>query len=256
VVVPADLNNKTSLLAAVATLPASGSTPLSETLVDVGRYLAGSSLLGSYTQYNKSTSGATVAASSAPQSPVTTKCDKVFAIVVTDGLPTADANDHHGTAFSTTFGAYIDGDGDYTDDVAAYLFDTDLRPSIEEKQNAITYTVGFSLDSPLLQHIADRGDGEYYSSSDADELAAVLSTAVTDILRRNATLTAANVPASRTLFGDGFYTAYFAPGGRRSLWPGHLQAFRVDETLTVVDAADQPAIDPLTNLFYEPRNPY
>ncbi|MBM4335552.1 MAG: hypothetical protein FJ108_06510 [Deltaproteobacteria bacterium] len=256
VVVPADLNNKTSLLAAVTTLPASGSTPLSETLVDVGRYLAGSSLLGSYTQYNRNTSGSTVTASSAPQSPVTSHCDKIFIVVVTDGLPTSDANDHHGTAFTSTIGAYVDGDGDYTDDVAAYLFDTDLRPTIDEKQNAITYTVGFSLDSPLLQHVADRGDGEYYSSSDADELAAVLSTAVTDILHRNATLTAANVPASRTLFGDGFYTAYFAPGGRRSLWPGHLQAFRVDETLTVVDAANQPAIDPLTNLFYEPRNPY
>jgi type IV pilus assembly protein PilY1 len=175
---------------------------------------------------------------------------------VTDGLPTSDANNHYGTAFTDTMAGFIDGDGDFTDDVAAKLFATDLRPTVAGVQNAVTYTVGFSLDSPLLEHAATRGDGQYYSSNDATELGNALTAAVTDILLRNATLTAANVPASRSAFGDGFYTAYFSPGGRSSLWPGHLQAFTVNSSLVVVDAGGQPAIDPVTDLFYEPRNPH
>ncbi|MEX2208742.1 MAG: PilC/PilY family type IV pilus protein, partial [Myxococcota bacterium] len=145
---------------------------------------------------------------------------------------------------------------DSLDDVTAKLFDVDLRPTLTGTQNAITYTVGFSLDSPLLEDAANRGDGQYYASNNATELGFALTTAVTDILLRNATLTAANVPASRSAYGDGFYTAWFAPGGRRSLWPGHLQAFTVNSSLVVVDAGGQPAIDPVTDLFYEPRNPH
>ncbi len=283
VVVPATLTNKNALLAALNNtaantplpgpigLTASGRTPLSETLVDVARYLAGASLFGTYPQYNRSTTGVTVTASSAPQSPVDSQCEKIFIVVVTDGLPRADFNDQYPGVFTATMGpsvafpaGFIDGDPpvpgdgspDSLDDVAARLFADDLRPTVAGTQNAITYTVGFSLDSPLLEDAATRGDGEYYSSNNATELGFALSAAVTDILLRNTTLTAANVPASRSAFGDGFYTAYFTPGGRRSLWPGHLQAFTVNASLVVVDDANQSAIDPLTDLFNEPRNPH
>ncbi len=269
IVVPATLNNKVALLAQINNaaaasppgLPASGATPLSETLVDVGRYIAGSTVLGTgvsatpYTVYNRNTSTG-AATASPPPSPVNSECEKVFIIVVTDGLPSSDANDHHGSSFTATIGPYNDADGDFTDDVAAMLLDTDLRPGVPGIQNAVTYTVGFALDTPLLQDAADRGDGQYYSSNDATELGDALATAVNDILLRNTTLTAANVPSSRTAFSNGFYTAYFAPSGQQSLWPGHLQAFTVDAALEVVDAAGQPAIDPVTDLFYEPRNPH
>jgi len=261
--------NKTALLAAIGNmtsgLPANGFTPLSETLVDVGRYIRGGGVgpwFGQYPAYNRNTGGTT--GGTIPPSPITSQCEKVFIIVVTDGLATRDFNDHYGTNFSTTMAGFVDGDSvvpgddspDSLDDVAAKLFATDLRPDIAGVQNAITYTVGFSLDDPRLEDAATRGDGEYYSSNDATELGFALSTAVTDILLRNTTLTAANVPASRSAFGDGFYTAFFSPGGRRSLWPGHLQAFTVNASLVVVDAANQPAIDPVTDLFYEPRNPH
>ena len=261
VVVEPSLTNKALLLSTIGDLTsgldAAGSTPLSETLVDVGRYIRGGGTgawLGQYPAYSRNLTGGGTAP--IPVSPIDNECEKTFIIVVTDGLPTSDANNHYGTNFTTTMAGFIDGDGDFTDDVAAKLFATDLRPSVPGMQNAITYTVGFSLTSPLLQHAANRGNGLYYSSNDATELGAALATAVEDILLRNTTLTAANVPASRTAYGDGFYTAYFSPGGRRSVWPGHLQAFTVNASLVVVDDANQPAIDPLTDLFYEPRNPH
>jgi len=268
VVVPASMTSKAAIMTATDSvvdsteLPASGVTPLSETLVDVARYLAGSQLFGTYPLFNRTTSGGT---GTAPASPITSQCEKIFIVVVTDGLPRDDFNNHHGTAFTNTVGPYVDtgdppspedGSPDSLDDVAAKLLDTDLRPDIPGTQNAVTYTVGFAVDSPLLEDAANRGDGQYYASNNATELGFALTTAVTDILLRNATLTAANVPASRSAYGDGFYTAWFKPGGRRSLWPGHLQAFTVNSSLVVVDRLGNPAIDPVTDLFYEPRLPH
>jgi type IV pilus assembly protein PilY1 len=274
VYVPASLNSKPLILAALndandagglpAELFAAGLTPLSETLVDVARYLAGDSDFGTYPTYDKPDWTGAV-----PPSPITSQCEKTFVVVVTDGLPTEDDNDHYGTSRSTfldTMAGYIDSDPnipgsggssyDSLDDVADKLLDFDLRLGVPEVQNAVTYTVGFSLDAPLLEDAANRGDGEYYSANNSTELGFALYTAVNDILLRNATLTAANVPATRSAYGDGFYTAWFKPGGRRSLWPGHLQAFTVNSSLVVTDRFGNPAIDPVTDLFYEPRYPH
>ncbi|MFI5314880.1 MAG: pilus assembly protein [Myxococcota bacterium] len=263
IVVPPTLGNKTVLLSTIAGLPATGGTPLSETLVDVGRYLAGADKLGSYPQYNRDTNGNTVAASSAPQSPVTSSCEKLFVIAITDGLPTGDCNDHYGTAFTSTFGKYNNGDEscaaggrDYLDDVAAGLYATDLRKTVSGNQNVITYTVGFTVASSRLQLAATRGAGQYFQSNNADNLADSLTGALQDIIAKNTTLTSATVPASRTAFGDGYYTAYFVPTGTKSVWPGKLEAYTLSPTLVVMDDNNNPAIDPVTDLFIEPRHPH
>jgi len=262
-VVPAELNNKDAIKAAVLALPASGNTPLSETLVDVGRYLAGADRLGTYPQYDRDLTGATNSGG-APASPITSSCEKVFVVVITDGLPTADNNAHYGssvsgqvygTTFRDTMTGHLDG-GDLTDDVASKLYATDLRPTMSGNQNVITYTVGFALDSVLLQDAATSGHGSYFTSNNADELAEALTVAIQDIIARNTSLTSATVPASRSAFGDGFYTAYFAPTGRKSVWPGHLEAYTFSPSLVVLDADGDPAIDLVTDLFVEPRNPH
>jgi len=256
VLVPPDLNNKATLLAALNNIPASGSTPLSETLVDVARYLAGADKLGPYPQYNRDLNGNTVAASSAPQSPITSSCEKLFVIAVTDGIPTNDSNNHYGTNYNTVFGSYNDGDGQLLDDVAAKLWAADLRSTVSGQQNVSTYTVGFTLNVPMLADAAARGHGQYFNSNNADELADSLVGAIQDIITRNTTLSSATVPASRTAFDNGFYTAYFLPSGRKSVWPGHLEAYTMDASLNVLDANGNPAIDPATDLFLEPRHPF
>ena len=272
VVVPADINSKAAILVKLTNNPsdpngldANGSTPLSETLVDVGRYLAGAdrlkstSGLTSYPAYSRDLQGREPNAagfSGTPATPVTSSCEKLFVIVVTDGLPTSDSNNHYGTNFTTVMSGFIDGDGDYLDDVAKKLYATDLRPTLSGNQNVITYTVGFSVDSPLLQDAAVEGHGLYFSANDADDLAGSLIGAINDILARNTSFTAATVPASRSAFGNGFYTAYFVPTGRKSAWPGRIEAYTFDPSLVVLDDANQPAIDPITKVFKEPRNPH
>ncbi len=253
VVVP-DLNNKATLLTTLAGLPASGGTPLSETLVDVARYLAGADKLGKYPAYGRNLTGGSAAP--IPPSPVTSSCEKLFIVAITDGLPTSDNNDHYGTNFAQTFVGASNADGSYLNDVAAKIYATDLRTTLSGNQNVITYTVGFTVASSILQTAATAGHGIYFQSNNADDLADSLTQAITDIIARNTTLSSATVPSTRSAFGNGFYTAYFVPSGRKSVWPGHLEAYTLAPDLSVLDDNNQPAIDPVTNLFNEPRHPH
>jgi Tfp pilus tip-associated adhesin PilY1 len=261
-----------------------GGTPLSEALVDIGRYYAGTHRLGVYDEFDHSD-----AIGGVPPSPIDAFCRLNFVIVLTDGQPTSDLNDHHsGTNdFMNTIGN-ADGDdsenpdpwtgskqlfvppyatnsgSDWLDDVAYYLSHTDLVPDavMQGDQVVYTYTVGFAIDHPLLAETADNGDGRYFTTSNADELVTDLTSALDDIIERASSLTAATVPSSRSAFGDGFYTAFFRPRANDHFWPGHLQAFRLSPDLEVLDRPRAgfpfggPAIDPLTNLFYEPRFPF
>ena len=259
-----------------------GGTPLSEALVDMGRYYAGSDKLGSYSKYNRDDwKGNT------PPSPIDVHCRQNFVIVLTDGQPTSDLNNHHGSDFTNTIGN-ADGDNsenpdpwtgsqqnfvppfqsgsgsDWLDDVAYYLARTDMVKDnkLPFDQTVYTYTVGFSIDHPLLRETADNGKGRYFTTSSAAKLAVELKDALLEIIDRSSSLTAATVPSSRSNFGDGFYTAYFQPSADEPFWPGHLQAFRLSPDLTVLDRPrtgfpyGAPAIDPATNRFLEPRFPY
>jgi type IV pilus assembly protein PilY1 len=269
VVEPIAKGNKTTLLTTLANMKLGIYTPLSESLVDIGRYFVGEHQnLGDYSQYDRSTADGSITAGP-PLSPMdpTLTCQKNFVILLTDGIPTKDLNDHHGTAFGTTIGDW-DGDGndgtigpldatDWLDDVAAYLYNTDLvddaiAPGV---QNVSTYTVGFTIDLPILKDAAANGGGDYYTTSNASVLAAQLKDAIQDIITRSSSFTAASVPSSRTSFGDGFYTAFFQPSASDAFWAGHLEAYRIGNNFEILGKNNQVAIDPLTGLFVDPRIP-
>jgi hypothetical protein len=83
---------------------------------------------------------------------------------------------------------------DYLDDVAMALFDTDLRPDLNDldgkpvKNNIITYTIGFADDQaihdPLLQSTATKGGGLFLTAQNAAQLNTAFQSAVTDIERK------------------------------------------------------------------------
>ncbi len=270
VVQPFANGNRDLVISTLGTLPASGGTPLSETLVDVARYFTGElQNLGSYGRYDRTLSGTVVASpyTGVPRSPLEPNvlCRGNFVILITDGEPTSDDHSHAATAYANTFGADFDGDGDgiaegdALADVTEYLFTRDLIDNtlMPGDQNIITYTIGFALDVPLLQHAADNGDGTYFAATTGvDELGQRLVLAVEEIILRNATFTAAAVPTSRSVFGDGFYTAYFEPRPAGELYRGHLQAYRLDENFDIVGTAGENALDPQTGEFIEPRTTF
>jgi type IV pilus assembly protein PilY1 len=265
----------TTLRSSTISTPGYARTPLSESLIDVARYFVGSYTdpegrvgLGPYPVYNRNTTNGGTSGT-IPGSPISpaVPCRQSFILIVTDGDPTDDANNHHGTAFSQTFGADFDGDGnsnnaadanDTLDDVAAYLFRRDLidDATMPGVQNIVTYTIGFSLASRLLQDTARNGDGQYFTASNAKALADQLQVTLEDILLRSGSFTAAAVPSSQSAFGRGFYTAYFEPRPRGDLYRGHLQAYRLSDTLEILGDDSQPAVNPATGDFYEPRTTY
>jgi type IV pilus assembly protein PilY1 len=152
---------------------------------------------------------------------------------------------------------YLHNGSDWLDDVAYYLWDNDLS-DLPGKQNLVTYTIGFMVDHPLLEETAQNGDGKYYTTAggNAEQLMEHLRAAMLDIIERATAFTAASVPASRTSFGDGFYSAYFIPSATKPFWAGHLEAYRLDEAGAIRDVDGNLAIDPLTDTFRVPRRPF
>jgi type IV pilus assembly protein PilY1 len=283
--VPVAPNNKNTVKTGVNNITGVTWTPLSESLVDIARYYAGTEGFGTYSDYDRNTTTGAVTASP-PVSPIDVYCRKNFVIVVTDGEPTMDLNNHHGTDFtssvsnsdldgnecSTDFpdtctdaptsgrddGIVYPSDGtDWLDDVAYTMYNTDFNSTLDGTQNVMTYAIGFTIDHPLLRETATNGDGSYFTTDAANvgALATQLSDALLDIIDRSTSFTAATVPSSRTAFGDGFYTAYFIPSQSEPFWEGRLECYKLDVDGSVRAADGSIAIDPATGFFIEPRNP-
>jgi type IV pilus assembly protein PilY1 len=266
IVQPIANGNRDAVIATLQGLPANGGTPIGEAFVDIARYFTGQlQTLGSYTQYNRTTTGG-INLATAPPSPLdpSVLCRGNFVILITDGEPTSDGHNHALSAFTATFGSDYDQDGDTSidtdslDDVALYLFENDLIDDsiMPGKQNIVTYTIGYSLDTKLLQDTAVNGDGGYFTVTTAQALSDRLIATIDEIILRNASFTAAAVPTNHSSFGDGFYTAYFNPRPSGQLYEGHLQAYRIDENFDIVGSDGVSAIDPTTGEFVDPRTNY
>ena len=201
-----------TLVSQVNAISASGKTPLAEALVDIIYHL------------QQTGAGA----------PIQYECQRTFVVVLTDGSPTEDRNvpswigdydnDGNDPGNCTSIGAEEKNSAqcsDYLDDVAAWMFQNDMRPDLDGLQNAVIYTIGFSIDMPLLQEAADNGDGLYYTANNAAELEASLGAIFTDIIGRTSTGSAVAVVSAENANDNRLFRAKFVPGS----WDGHLEAF-------------------------------
>jgi type IV pilus assembly protein PilY1 len=235
--------DKATLIADVGNITANGWTPLAETLAEAGLYFAG---MGSW--YN---SGVTYT------SPMLERCQKNYIIIMTDGQPTQDDdsrltdanyingdkigdydNDHSGSEV-----VYADNGSDYLDDVAKYLYENDCNPgmgdgTIFDRQNIITYTIGFKTSQQLLQDTAANGGGEYFTADNISDLALAFDEILMAISEENAVFVAPVVPISRmnrTYAGDRIYLGFFKPqqSGR---WIGNIKRYALDDDGILYDA--------------------
>jgi type IV pilus assembly protein PilY1 len=182
-------------------------------------------------------------------------CRENYVILMTDGLPTAEGDDrddsddtygefdyiedwlegngvnanYDGNGNDPNGAAYDLGGSDYLDDVAKYLYDTDLRPTIDGVQNITTYTIGFTVAHQLLQDTATNGGGVYYTANTADQLSEQLISALVDIIERSQTFTAPVVPVQRTTSGDIMYVSLFTPKSHDNFWPGYLAKLEIGD---------------------------
>ncbi|NIQ39325.1 MAG: hypothetical protein GTN81_12135, partial [Proteobacteria bacterium] len=200
--------NRADLHNAIGQIQADTWTPLAETLYEAGLYFKGAaSYFNPGVDYT---------------SPITDWCQKNYIILITDGLSTKDQN-----AVLTTIGnnGDVDGDGldpgtysdegsDYLDDVANYLYDSDLIIGLQDKQNIVTYTLGFTIDHQLLDDTAKNGRGRYHYVHNAQTFRQAFQNIIEAILEQSTSFTAPVVPISqmeKTTSGDKIYLALFKP---------------------------------------------
>jgi type IV pilus assembly protein PilY1 len=236
---------RTQLKTDVDNIVAETWTPLAETLYEAGLYFKGGpSYFNSGVNYT---------------SPIQYHCQRNYVILITDGESTRDRNsilatigdyDHDGKepGYDSSYGTH------YLDDVAMYLYDTDLSSSLENQQNILTYTIGFTISSELLERTAAHGHGKYFYSSDAQSLSNSFQNIIDDILAKTSSFVAPIVPISRmekTSAGDKIYLALFKPV-KDGMWSGNMKKFGVAQANNpgqgiavgdLLDAAGLKALD-------------
>lgn len=259
---------RTDMIDIVKSYIADGCTPLSETLYEATQYFRGSNVQygidsrispNNGDEFPSVTESRQAANQSLYESPMDASCQKNFIVYLTDGLPTSDvtADDDIEALpdFATTVGSSCDGSGDghCLDDLAEYLYETDLQSTEPGNQNVTSYWIGFGPEvtgSALLQTTANRGGGQFYSADNTVGLAAVLTSIVSEILTTNTTFTAPSVSVNafnRTQTLADLYVSVFRPE-LTYRWPGNVKKYMVTDG-EIVDADGNPAVDPNTGFF-------
>lgn len=232
--------NRAALVASVDGLNSTDWTPLGETLFEAMRYFQGGATAFS------NTVGVT---SGNYTSPIQASCQKNYIIIVTDGMATKDDNT---VLKSICTNGDCDGDGkepgDLThslDDVAKYLYETDLNTTFDGKQNVSTFTIGFGLTGSdadavaLLNRTADssHGRGQAYLAGDEAELSTAITQIVSNIMEINTSFVAPVVPVSpenKTASASRVYIGLFKPINE-SAWEGNLKKYGLDSKNNLID---------------------
>lgn len=232
--------NRAALVSAVSTLSANGYTPLGESLFEAMRYFSGGATAFS------NTVGIT---GGHYTSPIQASCQQNYIIFVTDGMATADD-----AAVLKTICTDGDCDADgkepndlehSMDDVAKYLYDTDLSSTYDGKQNVTTFTIGFgdvgadAAAVSLLNRTADssHGHGQAYLAGDQADLSTAITNIVSNIMEINTSFVAPVVPVSpenRTAGASRVYIGLFKPINGAA-WEGNVKKYGLNSKNYLTD---------------------
>lgn len=248
--------NRATLITDIDALDHDGYTPLSEVLYESYLFWAGKSVdWGDSSSPGTNHTGVLNTSDTTKyQTPMEYQCQKNFVVLLTDGEPYSDGSsdsDIEGlTGFSTVTGS-SSCSGNCLDEMAEYMYEQDLN-NMNDKQNVITYTIGFQTDQTLLSDTATKGGGAYHTADSATELSSAFTSILTDILSVNTTFIAPAVTVNafnRLTHRDELYFAVFRPQGS-SRWPGNIKHYKLGgASQIVIDANDAAAVDANTGFF-------
>ena len=259
-------SNRSSIINTINAINAAGFTPISETMYEAALYWRG---MPAYygERFNVHPTAPGALASTNPevyQAPLSDSCAKNYIVLLTDGAPTRDVETPalvgnlpqwfatHG--YSGCTGA---GDGACADDIAAYLFNNDITPSVAGEQVVTTHTIGFTVDLPILEQIAAVSGGQYFLADDIESLSLALMKIFTTINEESLSFAAPAVAVNsfnRTQnFNDLYLTAFQA--SEATHWPGNLKKYRIADR-QIVDANGVAAVNPDTGFFRDTAQSY
>ncbi len=279
--------NRATIRSAVAALTPHAYTPLAETLYEARQYFAGNAV----TFGVDSVSGSKLAGNpSRYDSPVDQACQQNFVVYLTDGEPTYDnaadtairtMTDAAGTSFSTATGSGVCDVETWSgidfasppgglmshclDDAAHFLYEGDISP-LADKQRVRTITVGFTVDLPVLEAAAERGNGRaagdsegvYFVANDAAQLSSVFSDIIGGIQQTTASFASPAVAVNafnRTENLSDLFVSVFKPSEGYH-WPGNLKKYRLRDDGVIVDSRNAAAVNPTTGLFVDGTQSY
>jgi type IV pilus assembly protein PilY1 len=254
-------SNRADILASIDSLPSDGRSPLSETMYENALYWLGEPAY--YGELIDQTPTDTDALASVnPEvyaQPNVDACAKNYNVLVTDDEP---FDDDDTPTLAPTLPNFADvlgrttctynATGDCLDDITEYLSRTDTHANESGRQSVTTYTVGFTVDLPLLKDAAEKSGGEYFLADDAESLTMALLKIIAAISDRSLSFSAPAVSVNafnRTQnFNDLFLTVFGVQN--KVHWPGNLKKFRIVNR-EITDANGRSAVNPDTGLFYE-----
>ena len=254
--------DKSTLLNKIDELPASGATPLTETLWEAYLYITGQAV-----RYGDNTNDRDFTAESSgvyksPFAPVAgepLRCDNsINIILMTDGDPTNDANRNndifnlHDDYFSENAPVVSNS---YLAALAKIIHGTDdVKVDLYSKTNNVldigrVFPIGFGTGMSnsgknLLTETADYGGGQYLHANTAAQLSDALKNTISRIREVNDSFSSPSVASNnvdQTRSRDAIYFAMFYPetGAR---WRGNLKKLKVSGS-QIVDATNNLALN-------------
>jgi type IV pilus assembly protein PilY1 len=251
--------NRQAVLDTIDSLPATGATPLSETLYESALYWRGMPAYYGET-INETATDPNALASDPPEvyrQPSLDVCAKNYNVLLTDGNPNNDLETPNLVAnlpnYATALGRTdCDGTGEglCLDDVAEYLYVEDIDPIEPGDQGVTTHTIGFAINLPILLETAQDSGGQYFLADDVESLTQTLLSIIANINERSLSFSAPAVSVNtfnRTQNLNDLYITMF--GARAKVhWPGNLKKYRLTDGI-ITDANDADAVDPATGFF-------
>ena len=240
-----------SLITTVQGLTAYGGTPLATTYIEALKYFAGERERDPYRSGGRYTS------------PISSECDASFVVLLTDGLPSSDTDNHiHGHWIYDYDGDNEDGANrnrrcsssrcsNFLDDAAHYAYNNDFSSSVDGIQNIRSYAVGLGLDFDLLDDFAaNGGSGQALRADTSQELTDALSNIVSNLVT---TAVGAAGVAVAEVFGENGQV--FRPRFNAANWSGNVEKFYASGG-SLVSAFDMGDLLEARDLGTNPRTIY
>ncbi|MEM1190597.1 MAG: PilC/PilY family type IV pilus protein [Pseudomonadota bacterium] len=137
-------------------------------------------------------------------------------------------------------------------DLARYMNDNDLRPTLNGNQRVTTHTIGFNFSSQWLEDVANAGGGAYRTADNATELVEQIRAIIGEVLKTDSTFVAPVAAVNQFNQLSHLSQVYFAVFRPDEFprWRGNLKRYRLQgRNADIVDADGNPALDDTTGFF-------
>ena len=257
--------DRTDLITAINSVGPDTNTPLCEAMWEAYLYLTGRQpRWGNITTPPNPVKDSLAQSNGRYVSPLS-DCQYVYIIYMTDGEPSLDTaantlvEDLTGKTCRSWQSLNYNNRTGWTSaniknclpELAEYMANNDLDGNPANGiQRALTYTIGFAIDHPMLKETAALGGGKYYTADNAEQLTAAFQGAITSILSANTTFTSPTVSidtSNRVESRNEAFFALFKPQEGPN-WPGNIKKLKIEWNattgqLTFKDRNDADAID-------------